>query len=65
MSRYPVFITEKDADLYYNGFRINLFWHLFNYIPVAIISTEGKRKFDAMYFQEYCRVNHRFSDAVV
>lgn len=65
MSCYPVFLTEEDADLYYNGFCNNILWPLFHYVPLPIISTEGERKFDAKYWHAYSRANHRFADAVM
>lgn len=65
MSCYPVFLTEEDANLYYNGFCNDVLWPLFHYVPLPIVSSDGERKFDVKYWHAYSKANHRFADAVM
>lgn len=64
MSCYPVFLSEEDANLYYNGFCNDVLWPLFHYVPLPIVSSDGERKFDVKYWHAYSRANQRFADAV-
>nr|QOX06485.1 trehalose-6-phosphate synthase 4 [Gracilariopsis lemaneiformis] len=62
---YPVFLSEGDANLYYNGFCNDVLWPLFHYVPLPIVSSDGERKFDYKYWDAYSKANHRFADAVM
>lgn len=65
MNCYPVFLTEEDSNLYYNGFCNDVLWPLFHYVPLPIVSSDGERKFDVKYWHAYAKANHRFADAVL
>lgn len=65
MSCYPVFLSEPDANLYYNGFCNDVLWPLFHYVPLPIVSSDGERKFDIKYWHAYSKANHRFAEAVI
>lgn len=62
---YPVFLSEYDANLYYNGFCNDVLWPLFHYVPLPIVSGDGERKFDFKYWDAYSKANHRFAEAVM
>lgn len=62
---YPVFLSEGDANLFYNGFCNDVLWPLFHYVPLPIVSSDGERKFDYKYWDAYSKANHRFADAVM
>ena len=56
-SCYPVLLTQKDVDLYYNGFCNKTIWPLFHYfIQYAI--------FDKKLWDAYKRVNEIFCDII-
>lgn len=65
MSCYPVFLSDADANLYYNGFCNDVLWPLFHYVPLPIVSNDGERKFDFKYWDAYSKANHRFAEAVM
>lgn len=65
MSCYPVFLSDSDANLYYNGFCNEVLWPLFHYVPLPIVSSDGERKFDFKYWDAYSRANTRFAEAVM
>eukprot|EP00178_Gracilaria_changii_P018267 TRINITY_DN520_c0_g1_i1.p1 TRINITY_DN520_c0_g1~~TRINITY_DN520_c0_g1_i1.p1 ORF type:complete len:907 (-),score=115.21 TRINITY_DN520_c0_g1_i1:7132-9852(-) len=65
MNCYPVFLSDDDANLFYNGFCNDVLWPLFHYVPLPIVSSDGERKFDYKYWDAYSRANHRFADAVL
>lgn len=62
---YPVFLSEQDANDYYNGFCNDVLWPLFHYVPLPILSSSGERKFDFKYWAAYSKANHRFAEAVM
>lgn len=62
---YPVFLSDADANLYYNGFCNEVLWPLFHYVPLPIVSGDGERKFDFKYWDAYSKANHRFAEAVM
>lgn len=64
-SCFPVFITDEQANLYYNGFCNDVLWPLFHYVPLPIVSSDGDRKFDFKYWQAYSAANYRFAEAVL
>lgn len=65
MNCYPVYLSETDANLYYNGFCNEVLWPLFHYVPLPIVSSDGERKFDFKYWDAYSKANHRFAEAVM
>lgn len=65
MNCYPVYLSEADANLYYNGFCNEVLWPLFHYVPLPIVSSDGERKFDFKYWDAYSKANHRFAEAVM
>lgn len=55
---YPVFLTAKEVELYYEGFANDTLWPLFHYFQnVAHYSGE--------YWQAYQEVNQKFADAAM
>lgn len=62
---FPVFLSDLDAKLYYNGFCNDVLWPLFHYVPLPIVSADGDRKFDYKYWEAYSKANHRFAEAVM
>lgn len=61
----PVFLSDFDAHLYYNGFCNDVLWPLFHYVPLPIVSSDGERKFDVKYWEAYSKANHRFAEAIM
>lgn len=57
-SCYPVFLTQKDVDLYYNGFCNKTIWPLFHYFTQYII-------FNKKLWETYKRVNKIFSEKIL
>ena len=55
---YPVLLSKKDADLYYNGFCNKTIWPLFHYFIQYTI-------FDKKLWEAYKRVNEIFCDMVL
>ncbi len=55
---YPVFVTKKDMENFYNGFCNKTIWPLFHYFPSYTIYNED-------YWASYKRVNEAFCDAVL
>ena len=58
---YPVFLTQRQLDDYYNGYSNSVLWPLFHGNE---ISAETRAKQKAMW-QSYQRVNQTFADAVL
>ena len=61
----PVYLSDYDAHLYYNGFCNDVLWPLFHYVPLPIVSSDGERKFDVKYWEAYSKANHRFAEAIM
>lgn len=57
-SCYPVFLTKKDVDSYYNGFCNKTIWPLFLYFTQYAI-------FDKKLWEAYKRVNKIFSEKIL
>jgi len=57
-SCYPVFLTQKDVNLYYNGFCNKTIWPLFLYFTQYAI-------FDKKLWEAYKRVNKIFSEKIL
>jgi len=55
---HPVFLTENDIELYYEGYSNSTLWPLFHYFYVYI-------KHDHEYWEAYKKVNRLFLDAVL
>ena len=55
---HPVFLSQEELNLYYNGFCNNTLWPLFHYFPLYT-------KYKASFWEAYRAVNQRFCDAIV
>ncbi len=55
---YPVFISQKEMDKFYNGFCNKTIWPLFHYFPSYTVYDEG-------YWKHYMKVNEAFCEAVM
>lgn len=54
----PVYITQEDGDLYYNGLSNGLLWPLFHY-------QHSTALFNELEWEAYMRVNQQFADSVL
>jgi len=54
----PVYLSQKDVDLYYYGFSNETVWPLFHYFPQY--TEYSKETWDS-----YVKVNRKFADAVI
>jgi trehalose 6-phosphate synthase/phosphatase len=54
----PVFLTQEEINLYYEGFSNEVLWPVFHYMPTYA-------KYDQNYWHSYREVNSRFRDAVL
>ncbi len=54
----PVFLTQEEINLYYEGFSNEILWPVFHYM-----STYAK--YEQSYWQSYQQVNMKFRDAVL
>lgn len=57
-SYHPVFLTEKEVELYYNGFSNETLWPLHHYFM-------KHTKYNSEYWEHYRLVNEKFCDKVV
>ena len=57
-SCYPVFLSQEDVDLYYNGFCNKTIWPLFSYFTQYTV-------YDEKLWEAYRRVNEKFRDIVL
>lgn len=55
---YPVFLTKKDLDLYYEGFSNETLWPLFHYFP-------SYTSYDPKSWKYYQSVNDKFAQAIL
>ena len=55
---YPVFLSKKQLDAYYNGFSNSILWPLFHNLPTKL------DKYNA-YWKSYRDINSMFTDAVL
>ena len=53
----PVFLTPAERARYYRGFSNEIIWPLFHGLP-------SRCQFDPAYWNEYCKVNAKFAQAV-
>ncbi|MEO6760944.1 MAG: bifunctional alpha,alpha-trehalose-phosphate synthase (UDP-forming)/trehalose-phosphatase [Candidatus Saccharimonadales bacterium] len=58
---YPVFLTKKQLEDYYNGYSNGILWPLFHGVPIA----ESVRQNQAKLWLAYKRVNTIFADEVL
>ncbi|EER11216.1 conserved hypothetical protein [Perkinsus marinus ATCC 50983] len=59
---YPVFLTDAEIDLYYNGFCNDTLWPLFHYItPSTQRVIEGR----TLEWETYQKANAKFVDAIM
>lgn len=54
---YPVFLTQKQIDLYYQGYANDTIWPLFHYF-------QSLAKYDDKLWQAYSHVNNAFCDTI-
>jgi trehalose 6-phosphate synthase/phosphatase len=54
---HPVFLSEADQELYYEGFCNNTIWPLFHYFPLYAT-------YDQEAWEAYVRVNQAFADEI-
>ncbi|KAL9654639.1 hypothetical protein ABK040_006701 [Willaertia magna] len=57
--QFPVFLSDKDASMYYDGFSNGILWPLFHYL------YERNSMFDELQWEAYKRVNETFADAIM
>lgn len=57
-SMRPVFLTEKDIHLYYEGFSNSTIWPQFHYFS-------QHTEYDNTYWDSYVEVNQKFCDAIM
>jgi trehalose-6-phosphate synthase len=55
----PVFLNDKDADMYYSGFSNGVLWPLFHYL------YEKNTVFNEEQWEAYKKVNQQFCDAIL
>ena len=55
---YPVFLTKKQLDGFYNGFCNSILWQLFHNLPVNFEHQES-------YWRTYLEVNQIFTNAIL
>ncbi|WP_256009280.1 bifunctional alpha,alpha-trehalose-phosphate synthase (UDP-forming)/trehalose-phosphatase [Desertivirga xinjiangensis] len=54
----PVFLTQEDINLYYEGFSNEILWPVFHYHPTYAV-------YEQSYWDSYVSVNNKFKDAVL
>lgn len=54
---YPVFLSEKEVDLFYEGYSNDTLWPMFHYFP-------SYTQYNNTYWQYYQLVNKKFASAV-
>ena len=55
---YPVFLSQKQVDEFYNGFSNSILWPAFHNLPVDTSNQES-------FWATYRKVNQLFTDAIV
>jgi trehalose 6-phosphate synthase/phosphatase len=58
---YPVFLTKKQLDDYYNGYSNSILWPLFHDVPIAAATMKNR----AQYWSAYRKVNAAFADTAL
>ncbi|WP_207427069.1 bifunctional alpha,alpha-trehalose-phosphate synthase (UDP-forming)/trehalose-phosphatase [Pedobacter sp. SYSU D00535] len=54
----PVFLSQDEINLYYEGFSNEVLWPVFHYHPTYA-------KYEQSYWESYVSVNHKFKEAVL
>lgn len=54
---FPVFLTQEEINLYYEGFSNETLWPIFHYHPTYA-------HYEQDYWDSYMVVNHKFKDAI-
>lgn len=57
MNLYPVFLTQEEINLYYEGFSNETLWPVFHYHPTYA-------KYEQSYWDSYVAVNQKFKEAI-
>lgn len=55
---YPVFISERDLEKFYNGFCNKTIWPLFHYFPSFTV-------YDEAYWLSYKKINDLFCSTIL
>ncbi len=58
---YPVFLTRKQLDEFYNGYSNSILWPLFHDVPIAAAQLKQQDEF----WKAYRKVNAAFADATL
>ena len=56
LNLYPVFLTQEEINLYYEGFSNEVLWPIFHYMVTYA-------NFEESYWESYKSVNQKFADA--
>lgn len=54
----PVFLTQEEINLYYEGFSNEVLWPVFHYMPTYA-------RYQQSYYDSYAAVNRKFRDSVL
>ncbi|WP_083257064.1 bifunctional alpha,alpha-trehalose-phosphate synthase (UDP-forming)/trehalose-phosphatase [Arcticibacter eurypsychrophilus] len=57
LSLFPVFLTQDEINLYYEGFSNETLWPIFHYHPTYA-------HYEQSYWDSYLAVNHKFKEAI-
>lgn len=57
LNLYPVFLTQEEINLYYEGFSNETLWPIFHYHPTYA-------RFEQSYWDSYVAVNKKFKEAL-
>ncbi|KAA8486681.1 trehalose 6-phosphate synthase /trehalose 6-phosphatase [Arcticibacter tournemirensis] len=57
MNLYPVFLTQEEISLYYEGFSNETLWPIFHYHPTYA-------RYEQSYWDSYVEVNKKFKEAI-
>lgn len=57
MNLYPVFLTQEEINLYYEGFSNETLWPVFHYHPTYA-------RYEQSYWDSYVEVNRKFKEAI-
>ncbi len=58
---YPVFLSQKQIDAYYNGFSNSILWPLFHELPLKPVPQATHQT----WWQAYRSVNEQFKEAIL
>ncbi len=57
MNLYPVYLTQDEINLYYEGFSNETLWPVFHYHPTYA-------RYEQSYWDSYAEVNNKFKEAI-